>query len=46
MYTNKIWEEILRAFAQADDIDFAYPTQRFYSNYREGKSKTRPPENQ
>jgi small-conductance mechanosensitive channel len=25
-----IWEGILRAFAQHDDIEFAYPTQRFY----------------
>jgi len=35
-----IWEEILQAFAQADDIDFAYPTQRFYDNAAEGKSGT------
>jgi hypothetical protein len=27
-----IWEDILEAFAGADDIDFAYPTQRFYDN--------------
>jgi small-conductance mechanosensitive channel len=32
-----IWEAILRAFAQRDDIDFAYPTQRFYNNAAEGK---------
>lgn len=25
-----IWEDILRAFAQHSDINFAYPTQRFY----------------
>jgi len=25
-----IWEAILRAFAKHDDIDLAYPTQRFY----------------
>ena len=25
-----IWEDILRAFAEHDDIQFAYPTQRFY----------------
>jgi small-conductance mechanosensitive channel len=25
-----IWEDILRAFAKHDDIQFAYPTQRFY----------------
>lgn len=32
-----IWEDILNAFATCDDIDFAYPTQRFYDNIREGK---------
>lgn len=32
-----MWEAILDAFAQHDDIDFAYPTQRFYDNRREGK---------
>jgi len=32
-----IWEEILDAFAQCDDVDFAYPTQRFYDNVTEGK---------
>ncbi len=32
-----IWEDILDAFAKRDDIDFAYPTQRFYDNRREGK---------
>lgn len=32
-----IWEDILRAFAKRDDIDFAYPTQRFYFNRSEGK---------
>ncbi len=26
-----IWEDILRSFAEHDDIQFAYPTQRFYS---------------
>jgi small-conductance mechanosensitive channel len=43
MYTNKIWEEILMAFGKADDIDFAYPTQRFYNNIVEGKAKAGPP---
>ncbi|MDH4044560.1 MAG: mechanosensitive ion channel family protein [Gemmatimonadota bacterium] len=32
-----IWEDVLRAFAQHADIDFAYPTQRFYDNRVEGK---------
>jgi small-conductance mechanosensitive channel len=37
-----IWEDILDVFAAHDDIDFAYPTQRFYSNQSEGKPGTRP----
>ena len=32
-----IWEEILKQFSQYSDIDFAYPTQRFYNNMSEGK---------
>jgi small-conductance mechanosensitive channel len=36
-----IWEEILTAFAQCKDIDFAYPTQRFYDNVIEGKEGAR-----
>ena len=28
---QEVWETILRAFAQHDDIDFAYPTTRFYT---------------
>jgi small-conductance mechanosensitive channel len=39
---QEIWEAILDAFAGHDDIDFAYPTQRLYHNYREGKPGTRP----
>ena len=35
-----IWEDILRKFAINDDIDFAYPTTRFYHNVLEGKSGT------
>jgi len=39
-----IWEDVLRAFADNDDIDFAYPTQRFYLNRHEGKPGTiKPP---
>jgi small-conductance mechanosensitive channel len=37
-----IWEDILDAFAKEDDIDFAYPTVRYYGNDREGKPGTRP----
>jgi small-conductance mechanosensitive channel len=33
-----IWEAILRAFAECDDIDFAYPTTRFFDNRTEAKS--------
>ncbi len=32
-----IWEDILDAFAATPEIDFAYPTQRFYDNRAEGK---------
>ena len=35
---EKIWEDVLNRFAECDDIDFAYPTQRFYNNTNEGKS--------
>ena len=38
---QSIWEDILREFAQHDDIDFAYPTQRFYDNALEGKAGTK-----
>jgi small-conductance mechanosensitive channel len=34
---NAIWEDILEAFWHADDIDFAYPTMRYYDNSCEGK---------
>jgi len=36
-----IWEDVLRAFAEHDDIDFAYPTTRFYDNTIEGKREAR-----
>lgn len=39
--TQSIWEDILRAFHACDDIDFAYPTQRFYNNVTEGKAEAR-----
>lgn len=39
--TQKIWEEILDAFAAENDVDFAYPTTRFYDNPVEGKSGAR-----
>ena len=36
-----IWEEILTSFAECDDIDFAYPTVRRFSNQMEGKPGAR-----
>ena len=41
---EKIWEAILDLFAAHGDLDFAYPTQRFYNATREGKPDMRPPE--
>lgn len=32
-----IWEDILKEFGKQRDIDFAYPTTRFYDNRKEGK---------
>jgi len=37
---EKIWEDILRAFAQHDDIDLAYVTRRNFNNQTEGKPGT------
>ncbi len=39
---QQIWEAILDAFAVHDDIEFAYPTQRFFYNAIEGKPGTLP----
>ena len=33
-----VWEDILNAFSQNKDIDFAYPTQRFFDHERESKT--------
>ena len=35
---QKVWQEILLKFEEHKDIDFAYPTQRFYDNRSEGKT--------
>ena len=35
--SERIWEAILTEFGRRADIDFAYPTQRFYDNRDEGK---------
>lgn len=40
---SAIWEELLAELKQRDDIDFAYPTQRFYDNATEGKPAARMP---
>lgn len=37
-----ILEEVLEEFGKCDDIDFAYPTTRFYNNVQEGKEGTKP----
>lgn len=36
-----IWEDVLDAFAACEDIDFAYPTTRYFNNVTEGKSGAR-----
>ncbi len=40
--SQAIWESILERFAEHDDIDFAYPTIRYYDNPSEGKPGTIP----
>ncbi len=37
-----IWEHILEEYAKHDNIDFAYPTIRYYDNPKEGKPGTIP----
>lgn len=39
---QEFWEGVLDAFSGRDDIDFAYPTTRFYDNASEGKPQLRP----
>jgi len=36
---NDIWEDLLDAFDKEPDIDFAYPTYRYFNNKEEGKTK-------
>jgi small-conductance mechanosensitive channel len=38
-----IWEDILKEFTRNGDIDFAYPTQRFYNHQFEGKDIVKGP---
>jgi len=40
--TEAIWEELLDAFAARADVDWAYPTTRFYDNRAEGKPGASP----
>lgn len=42
--SQSIWESVLDRFAEHDDIDFAYPTIRYYNNPAEGKPGTIPSE--
>ena len=37
-----ILEEVLEEFGKCKDIDFAYPTTRFYNNLNEGKEGAKP----
>ena len=37
---QNIWEEVLDTFATESDIEFAYPTQRFYNHLQESGSQT------
>ena len=39
---QEILEDVLDEFNKCDDIDFAYPTTRFYNNLSEGKAETKP----
>ncbi|MBR9990627.1 MAG: mechanosensitive ion channel [Gemmatimonadetes bacterium] len=39
-----LWEAALEAFAQRDDIDLAYPTQRFFHRGQEALTLGRPPQ--
>lgn len=38
---QEIWEDILHGFKKCQDIDFAYPTERRFVNYIEGKPEAR-----
>ena len=40
--SQALWESILDRFDEHDDIDFAYPTIRYYDNPKEGKPGTTP----
>jgi len=40
---DALWRDILAAFDACPDVDFAYPTTRFYAHDTEGKPAMRPP---
>jgi small-conductance mechanosensitive channel len=40
---QQLWEAILDAFRDAEDVDFAYPTSRVFRLNEEGKPALRPP---
>ena len=37
---HQVWEDVLKAFHTQPNIDFAYPTQRFYNYHTEKNTKT------
>ena len=39
--TQDLWEEILISFEKEEDINFAYPTQRFYDSSKEGSASVK-----
>ena len=41
--SQAIWEDVLDRFLECGDVDFAYPTQRFYDQAREGQLRLSPP---
>ncbi len=40
MSEHEIWEDILKAFAQEPDVEFAYPTRRFYNDWVERRGQS------
>lgn len=40
---ERIWEKVLLALEEADDLDFAYPTRRTFINHIEGKADAKAP---
>lgn len=39
---SKIWQSVLELFSENGDIDFAYPTQRAYLNFKEAAKELQP----